>query len=61
MLFTFLQVKILHVMISSHTVILIAVVSAYQFGAFSLNEVKIALLSAGYVFGRLLAANNTSQ
>lgn len=48
-------------MISSHTVILIAVVSAYQFGAFSLNEVKIALLSAGYVFGRLLAANNTSQ
>jgi len=41
-------------MISSHTAILIAVVSAYQFGAFSLNEVKMALTSAGYVFGSLI-------
>lgn len=41
-------------MANSHTVILIAVVSAHQSGAASLKETKTALTSAGYVFGKLI-------
>lgn len=46
--------KILHLMVNSHTVILIAAVSAYQSGAFSLNKIKTALTSAGHVFEKLI-------
>lgn len=41
-------------MANSHTVILIAMVSAYQSGAASLKETKTALTSAGYVCGKLI-------
>lgn len=52
--FTSLQIKILHLMASSHTVILIAVGSAYPSGATSLGAIKMTLLSAGYVFEKLI-------
>lgn len=42
-------------MVNSHAVILITVVSAYQSGASSLNEAKVALTSAGYAFGKLIS------
>lgn len=41
-------------MASSHTVILIAVGSAYPSGASSLGTIKMTLLSAGYMFGKLI-------
>jgi len=52
--FTSLQMKILHLTVNSPAVILIAVVSAYQFGASSPNEIKMALTGTGYVFGKLI-------
>lgn len=41
-------------MASSHTVILIAVGSAHPSGATSLGAIKMTLLSAGYVFEKLI-------